>query len=369
MVERFFRDLFGGGREILEDEIVALGRPDLTGAERAILGAEGFGILSEHSLAALGASVLRLSLPAGLDAEEAAERARALVPGATFDLHDLFVSAGTGCADCRGADLVQLAALSPGACRRGAPVAILDTGVDTGHPALESAAISARSFLRDGESPARDGHGTAVAALLVDRSAPGARALAPGAGLLAACVFREVDGQTRADAVAVLRGLDWVVANGARVVAMSLAGAGNRALAEGVGLAARRANLVAAAGNAGPGAAPAFPAAFPEVMAVQAVDARLRAYRSGNRGACVEIAAPVVDVVSAAEGGAWRRWSGTSFAVPFVAAALLRARAETRGDAAAARALLARTARDLGAKGRDEIYGHGLLRTPQAGCW
>ncbi|MEM6490058.1 MAG: S8 family serine peptidase, partial [Pseudomonadota bacterium] len=185
----------------------------------------------------------------------------------------------------------------------------------------------------------------------------------------AASVFRRDDDGARADTVAILRGLDWALSRRARVIAMSFEGAGNATLGEAMRLAAERASLVAAAGNGGRRADPAFPAAFPEVIAVAAVDARGRPYRQGTRGDYVEIAAPGVDVVSAAPGDGWQTWTGTSFAVPFVAAALLRARAQTGGDAEAARAILAEGALDLGARGRDQIYGNGLLRSPGTRCW
>ena len=92
------------------------------------------------------------------------------------------------------------------------------------------------------------------------------------------------------------------------------------------------------------------------------------AWRGGNRGSYVELAAPGVDVSSAAPGGGVTGWTGTSFAVPFAVAALMRARAETGGDPAAARALLGRTAEDLGAPGRDDATGFGLLRAPSGRC-
>ncbi|MEM6356017.1 MAG: S8 family serine peptidase [Pseudomonadota bacterium] len=326
-------------------------------------------MISEHDLGSLDATVIRLSVPVGLTSQGAVDLAQSLVPGALFDVHDLFSGSGIGCSDCWGAELVQFERLPRDACRRGAPIAILDTEVDVDHPALEGASIAARSFLQSGQSEVRDGHGTAVAALLVGESAPQALPLAPANHLLAASVFRRVGDETRADTVAIMRALDWALSNRARVIAMSFEGAGNRALHQAIRLAAGQASLVGAAGNGGRSADPAYPAAFPEVIAVTALDDRRRAFRSGNRGAYVEIAAPGVEVVSAAPDGGWQEWTGTSFAVPFVAAALLRARAETRGDAAAARALLAQKAADLGAQGRDEVYGYGLLQIRTGRCW
>ncbi|MEO1458563.1 MAG: S8 family serine peptidase, partial [Pseudomonadota bacterium] len=183
--------------------------------------------------------------------------------------------------------------------------------------------------------------------------------------------YRQVEtahGAALADTVSVLRGLDWAVASRARVVTLSLAGNDNRALATAIRAVAGRINIVAAAGNGGPRSSPAYPAAYPEVLAVAAVDRRLRPYRNGNRGDYIDLAAPGVDVLSAGSTET-RTWSGTSFAVPYVAAALLRARALTRGDAAAARALLQAGARDLGAPGHDEVFGHGLVQSPGERCW
>src|SRR3546814_4413372 len=79
--------------------------------------------------------------------------------------------------------------------------------------------------------------------------------------------------------------------------------------------------LVAAAGNEGPHAAPVFPAGYPSVLAVTAVDASLQPYRHANRGDYIDLAAPGVDVWSARRGQGGRYNSGTSFAAPFVAAA------------------------------------------------
>jgi len=197
----------------------------------------------------------------------------------------------------------------------------------------------------------------------------GAGPLAPGATLLAAEAFGMRDGRALADAAAILSALDWAVSRRSRVIGLPLAGPENRLLARGVGLAARRANLLAAAGNEGPRAGPAFPAAHPAVTAVAAVDARRRAWRGGNRGDYVELAAPGVEVVSAGATGAPASWTGTSFAIPFAMAATLRARAETGGDPAEARRLLAERALDLGAPGRDPMFGHGLVRAPGARCW
>lgn len=373
---RLIDGLFGGAPggsdgdplERVSQELIAY---DLTPAQRASLAAQGFPPIATTTLGGLGSTLDRLRAPAGLALDDALAAARLAAPGAVLDVNHLYRSNGAPCAGegCWGATLVRLSASASDACARGAPVAIVDTAVDATHPTLRGAAITARSFVPEGVDPGPPDHGTAVAALLVGRVAPGVPPLAPGAALLAAEAFALRDGRLRADAGAVIRALDWAVGGRARAVGLSLAGPGNAVLQRAVTAAGRRTSLVAAAGNDGPRAGPAFPAAYPEVIAVAALDSRKRVWRGGNRGPYVEIAAPGVDVVSAAPGGGTAAWTGTSFAVPFAVAAILRARAEAGGDPEAARSLLARAAEDIGAPGRDDASGHGLARAPGARCF
>jgi subtilisin family serine protease len=225
-----------------------------------------------------------------------------------------------------------------------------------------------RTFRPSGSREVPSGHGTAIAALLVGQASGDLQALVPQARLFAADVFYLQGDEVRSDALAILRALDWAVESDAEVIALSLSGEANGALQRGIRAAARRAGLVAAAGNGGPNGAPAYPAAYPEVLAVTAIDVRKRPYRNANRGSYVDLAAPGVGIWSADADGGFTNWSGTSFAVPFVAAALLHAGALSGGDSVRARALLAESAEDLGAIGRDEVYGWGLLRAPRSAC-
>lgn len=371
-LRRLFDRLLGPavveGGDVVAREIIALG---LSNADLAALARLGFTRVGSNALGAFGETLHRLRVPEEISLPDALAAARAAAPGAALDFNHLYPTGGDACAgsSCWSATLVRLADYRPDACGRGAPIAVSDTRVDARHPALKGATISQRRFLPDGLTAAPPDHGTAVAALLVGRVAAGAPPLAPGARLLVAEVFGVRDGTSRADAAAVVRGLDWAVASRARVIGLSLAGARNVLLDRALTLAARQANLVAAAGNEGARAGPVWPAAHPDVIAVVAVDARKRAWRGGNRGEHVELAAPGVDVLSASPGGGVTGWTGTSFAVPFAVAAVLRARAETGGDPVAARALLVRTAEDLGARGRDDVTGNGLVRAPGNRCW
>ena len=107
--------------------------------------------------------------------------------------------------------------------------------------------------------------------------------------------------------------------------------------------------------------------AYAAVLAVAAVDARGRPYGRNNRGAYITVTAPGVDIWGADARGGEAFWTGTSFAAPFVTATMARDVAQGRArNVNDARARIAASARDLGAPGRDPIFGHGLLQV--GGC-
>jgi subtilisin family serine protease len=85
--------------------------------------------------------------------------------------------------------------------------------------------------------------------------------------------------------------------------------------------------VVVAAGNLGPDGPPQYPAAYPEAIAVTAVDHLGNVYPRASRGDYVDVAAPGVHIWSAGADGRGRFVDGTSFAAPFVSAevALLHA--------------------------------------------
>ncbi len=248
-------------------------------------------------------------------------------------------------------------------CGAGAVVGLVDTSVNTNHTVFRDQDVEVvDSGRRGSRSDAR--HGTAVAALLVGAPASRVPGLVPAARLVAVDPFAAEASGDATDAFELALALDRLVARGVDVVNLSLAGPANRLVEQAVRAAERRGVvLVAAAGNAGPAAPPAFPGAYREVVAVTAVDRELRPYRRAQRGAHVELAAPGVDVPTAASIRGVRPKTGTSFAAPFVtaAAAALGASQPAAGPDAI-RASLRERAQDLGDAGVDDIFGHGLLQ-------
>jgi subtilisin family serine protease len=242
---------------------------------------------------------------------------------------------------------------------RGVLIAVIDTAIDTKHPDLDGivkASFDAASDLA-GDS---DGHGTAVAGIIGGQGT--VRGVAPLARLLAVRAFASPDGRQPvvSSSAILLRAIEWSVVNGAQVLNMSFVGPRDSAVHAMIQAAHERNTvIVAAAGNGGPKAPAAFPAAYPGVVAVTAVDASDRRYIHANRGKYIAIAAPGVEILAPADGKRHVFVSGTSFAAAHVSGivALLAERSQRIEGVVAA---LTENAVDLGPRGRDEEFGFGL---------
>lgn len=255
-------------------------------------------------------------------------------------------------------------------CDRPLRLGMVDTGVALDHPALVDRQIIQRWFV-DG-SPDADllSHGTGVAGLLVgdwpDQDIAG---LLPNAVLLSASIFgRSEDGSLTASVEHAVIAIDWLGGERADVVNLSLAGPANAVLDHAVNLAAGSGlPLVAAAGNGGPDGPQAYPAASAGAFAVTALDPQRRIYRHATQGGYVDVAAPGVDIWTAAPSGGGAFRSGTSMATPFVAVmvGLLRA-ARPSSEVEALYMQVRAAAEDLGESGHDPVFGWGLAHLPAA---
>ena len=237
-------------------------------------------------------------------------------------------------------------------------IGIVDSAVDTDHPAFATAKISSRPFADAEQLP--NYHGTAIASIIAANAAP-LRGLAPESEVFAAAVFEQDETRGEiASTVSLVRALDWLLSSQVDAINLSLAGPPNRLLEVALKRISEQGVMVlAAAGNGGPMARPQYPAAYASVVAVTAVDQRGRAFRLANRGDYLDLAAPGVNLRHAVAGGGYAASSGTSFAVPFaVTAAALLKHQEPDSDVIGR---LYAAATDIGPPGRDDIYGYGLL--------
>ena len=122
--------------------------------------------------------------------------------------------------------------------------------------------------------------------------------------------------------LAIVKGLQWAVDQGAKVINMSFAGPRDPILQQAIKrLTDQGIILIAAAGNAGPKSPPLFPGADPNVIAVSATDVDDKTYKNANRGKYVAIAAPGVDILVPAPEGGYQLTTGTSVAAAHISAA------------------------------------------------
>ncbi len=330
----------------------------------------GYTLVARDSLALTGSELGRFRLPANVTLDQARAQIADLLPDALFDPNHLYVPGELACGDdsCAAFDLIgwQTAAHS---CTSNTVIGIIDTTVNAGHAALEGVAIEKVPVLAEGRQPASAVHGTAIAILLGGRADSRTPGLLDGVRLVAAeACHRAGSGQDLADAFDVARAIDRLVTAGVPVINLSFAGPNNAVLRGVVEAAvARDVILVAAAGNSGPLSDPLYPAAHEGVVAVTAVDVESRVYRQANAGEHIDFAAPGVQLWTAASVSGGRYRSGTSYAAPFVSAALASARARTP-DARSADLIdaLAKGTVDLGDPGRDSTFGWGLVQAEGA---
>jgi len=236
-------------------------------------------------------------------------------------------------------------------------IAVIDSGIDVKHPELANAIADNFDALGSKEGP--HVHGTGIAGAIVSH----ARLMgsAPEARILAIRAFGAAPNGAESTSYVILKGLDYAAAHGAQVVNMSFAGPKDALIERGIAATAAKGILmVAAAGNAGPKSPPLYPAANTNVMAVTATDAQDRLFAASNRGSHIAISAPGVDIFLPAPDDKYQMTSGTSFSAAYVSglAALMLER-NPRLKPGEVREILLKTARDLGAPGRDDLFGAG----------
>jgi subtilisin family serine protease len=251
----------------------------------------------------------------------------------------------------------------------GIKVAIIDTGIDHDHPDLHANCIGGIDYVNDDNDPMDDnGHGTHCAGIIgaMDNDI-GVIGVAPEASL---CGVKVLDSGGRGSYSDVIAGIEWSVNNGMQVISMSLGGdSHSQALQDACDAAYDNGVLlVAAAGNDGWWRDSVdYPARYDSVIAVAATDSNDNRPYWSSQGPAVELAAPGVSIHSTYWNNIYATKSGTSMACPHVtgAAALVMASDPPLSNVAV-RERLQTTADDLGAPGRDALYGFGLVDAAEA---
>ena len=362
----------GGGHDIEANEVLAIAAGDdaLSMARQL-----GFDLIEQRNLAALGISLLRLRTPPNTDAVRGLALLRSAMPQLTADVNAFYqpylgqgsetVEAETAALPATDYAWRMIGWPHDTSCGASQRIGLIDTALSISPPLLSERNIHQRSFVEDGGSDADNHHGTAIASLLVGQAGNGGQwhGLLPSADLYAAAVFERHGSRSLASAMAIAEALDWLVSVHVPVVNISLSGEPNLLMEAAVHRAAERGTiLIAAAGNNGPSAPPAYPGAYSGVIAVTAVDQNANVFNDANQGSYIAFAAPGVRVWIPGGGSFGQYLTGTSFAAPFVAAAATLAMADEK-DASPDQLSrqMAAHSRHLGSPGRNSIYGYGLI--------
>lgn len=254
----------------------------------------GFNPSAPDTIDGLDIAVSRIELPRGMSLADAQKLLRKKAPGAIVSSDQIFFQSGSGGG-------TPSSASSPPS---NGPVETA-IGLIDGAPAQPVTAT--KGFAKG--APFASNHGSAVAALAYS---VGARKI----------YVADVYGTDPAggNALAIAQGMGWLVGRGVKVISLSLVGPRSPLLERAVASAqARGAVIVAAVGNDGPAAPPAYPASYNGVLAVTGVDKRNRPLIEAGRATHLDYAAPGADISALDRTGKLVPVRGTSFAAPLVA--------------------------------------------------
>jgi hypothetical protein len=252
-------------------------------------------------------------------------------------------------------------------------VAIIDSGIDYTHQDLIGNYAGGFDFVNNDADPMDDdGHGTHVAGTVAARDNDvGVVGVAPEAKLYILKVLNASGSGSFSD---IIKALQWVVDNGIKITNNSYGSSGDPgALVKAAFDNSYAAGVlhIAAAGNSGACAGKndsvGYPAKYASVVAIAATDQSNARTCWSSTGAAVELSAPGVTIKSTKMGGGYIEFSGTSMASPHVTgvAALLMGTGVPLSNTEI-RSVLTSTAQDLGAAGRDSLYGYGLVNAAAA---
>jgi type VII secretion-associated serine protease mycosin len=265
---------------------------------------------------------------------------------------------------------------------KGITVAVLDTGVASDHPDLKGNVLKGRDYLRVGAKKgdrAWARHGTAMAGIIAGHGHGkgdklGVMGVAPEARILPVRVLLEDSDPDRKKArnaagTALAKGIRWAADQGADVINLSLGDDSDSAHPEAREDAAVRYALskgsvvVASAGNGGEeGDHVSYPAAYPGVVAVTAVDRHGARAAFSTRRWYATVAAPGKEVYIADPDRRYYEGWGTSAASAFASGAIALVRAAHPDlSPAQIKELVSDTARNTPEGGRSDALGTGVI--------
>lgn len=232
-----------------------------------------------------------------------------------------------------GVDIINAPMLwSKGYTGKGVVIAVIDTGCDTKHPALDGRIIGGKNFTDDDNSDPNiyedyQGHGTHVAGTIAaNNDKVGITGVAPGAKLL---ILKALNKNGSGSTKWIIDAINYAVSKNVDIISMSLGGPKDTKELHDAIINAISKNIlvVCAAGNRGDNGNSAtdefdYPGSYDEVVAVGAIDKNKSVARFSNSNKFVDLVAPGVGILSTYKNKSYATLSGTSMATPHVSGAL-----------------------------------------------
>ena len=321
----------------------------------------GYTLKKQEKLEGLNLYLLTFDCPPGVDPKDASLELERLQPKSSVgELHKYSLSssrfslASSPVPKTFANEMLQWPEMG---CEALAKIGIIDGGLSQKFMDQTTAKLHKVSFIDQAPSETAVMHGTSIGAILTDPARLKSVEL-----YSAAVVEQDANGNNYSSPTAILKAINWMILNDVKVVNISLSGPPNKVLESALNVAAEKGLIiVAAVGNQGHKSAPQFPAAYDSVLAATAVDVEGAIYDKAVRGSHVDFSAPGVDIyINSA--GQDRYISGTSIAAPFITAAIASSPSlvdqKNRDDVIRH---FSSSATDLGPKGKDTIFGLGLI--------
>lgn len=245
----------------------------------------------------------------------------------------------------------------------GAPIAIIDSGIDSTHPDFSGKIMAGWNFVTGTSNTADDlGHGTAVSGSVAaaTNNGTGVAGVTWGNPIMPLVVLDSSDWASYAN---IASAITYAADHGARVINISISGtSASSTLQSAVDYAWNKGAVIFAAAGNNSSSSPMYPAACTNVVAVSASDKNGVFASFSNYGSWIDLSAPGNNILTTTQGGGYGYWYGTSFSSPIAAgvAALVLSLQPSLSNSALV-SLLEQNSDDLGTPGWDQYFGYGQV--------
>ena len=249
-------------------------------------------------------------------------------------------------------------------------VAVLDSGINAEHPALKGKVLVNKGYdFVNNDSNATDdqGQGTAVAGCIAPSAVDG-KGLKGLASNVKFLPVKVLDANNKGSNKITAKGVKYAADQGADIINLGMSSIHySKTLQDAINYAWEKgAVIVASAGNSG-NQAVKFPAAYDNVVAVSALNHKKELAKFSGYGSHIDIAAPGSAIITLDHKGGFKPKSGATYATSLVSgvAAMIASQPSNLSNVEIVKTLLD-SSTDLGSKGHDNKFGHGLLNAGEA---